>query len=390
MVKHTPSCHIGLRLLLCSNIRLSGTLLDVQLAAIEFAAASKSSSVHTPAQEGLPSAGRLHTANGESGYSSPLTAQSFEQDADPWGSLVDPESPGMPSLARADASSPPCHTEDLISCQPPGQMQAAQEPCRCLDAGQQPEQATSNPELIALSSSEDVVAGQISFELKDCNPAVHSEFGGQQQHSAGSNNLKWELVMQQKQAASAGRQLQWQLQESQQHLLHCQENHKQRIAAAFGQIVKAEVADQPRERPQKQQAGAKLAAGPCQISNASSRAEQQEQQQKQLQLKCPKQAKHAQQRFRAGPEQDAAEAETEVGCNLGNMYRRVDTHSGKLPDVLTVCANPLRKLHVQVHIPFVTLDALAVAVTLGSHEASILLPKSTITDGAKSMQSLTF
>ena len=327
---------IGLRLLLCSNIRLIGTLLDVQLAAIEFRAASKSFSVHMPAQEELPSAERLHAANRESCHSSPLTAQSCEQDADPWGSLVDPDSPSMPSSPRADASSPPCHTKDLLSCQPTGLMQAAQEPCQRPVAGQQPEQATSNPELMTHPSSEDAVASQMPFDLKPWKPAVHAEFGGQQHHSVGSRSLNWELVMQQKQGASAGQQLQWQLQESQQHLLHCQENHKQRIAAAFGQAVKTEASDQPCEWQQKQQPGAKLAVGPRQISNASNRAEQQPQQQKQLLKQCAKQAKHAQQRHRARPEQDfAAEAETEAGCNLGNMYRRVDTHSGKLPDVLS-------------------------------------------------------
>lgn len=330
MMKHTFACHTGLRLLFCSKSTQIDSPLDVQLAAIEVAATSKASSVHRPAQEELPSAGRLQFATRESRCSSPLTVQSCEQDADPWDPLVDSE-PSKPSSLRADASSPPCHTADAFSCQPPGLMHAAQQPCQGPDTGQQPEQATANPDLMTNTSSEGAVANQMPFRFKHHKHAVHAEFGSSQHPSVGSSNASWELVMQQKQAASAGQQLQWQLQESQQHLLHCQENHKQRIAAAFGQAVQSEVLDQLREQ-QKQQSGAKVAAGHCQTFSDSSRAEQQEQQQqKQLQLKCAKQAKHAQRRLGAGPEQHAvATAETEAGCNLGSMYHRPDMHSGRL------------------------------------------------------------
>ena len=329
MRKHIFACQTSLRLRLCKN-RLVDSPIDVQLAAIEVTATSKPSSVHRPAQEESPSAGRLQFANRQSRHSSPLTAQSCEQDADPWGSLVDPESPGMPSSPRADASSPPCHTADLLcGCRPPGLMHAAQEPYQGSDTGQQPEQAATNPELMTHPTSEGVVANQMPFAFKH-HKHVHAEFGGQQHHSADSRDLSWELVEQQKQAASAGQQLQWQLQKSQQHLLRCQENHKQCIAAAFGQAVQSEVSDQPHEQ-QKQQPGAKLAAGRCQASSDGSRAQQQEQQQKQLQLKC---AKHAQQRQRAEPDA-SAEAKTEAGYNLGNMYQKADMHSGRLPDFLS-------------------------------------------------------
>ena len=317
-------------MILCSNIALSNTLLGMQLAAIEVAAASNSSSA---AQGLLPSAERVHFADREFCHSSPLTAQTCEQDADPWSSLVDPESPSMPPSPRADASSPPCHTLDLLSCQAPGLMHAAQEPCQGPDTRQRPEQATVSPELMANPSSEDALANLMSFEFKDHKHAVRAELREQQHHSAGSSDLNWELVVQQKQAVEAGRQLQWQLQESQQHLLHCQENHKQRIAAAFGQAVKSEVFDHLCEQ-QKQAPGAKLAADRCQTSRDSSRAEQQEQQQKQLQLKCK--AKRAQQRQKAGPEQDAStEVKIEAICNLGSMYQRADMHSGRLPDFLS-------------------------------------------------------
>lgn len=328
--EHTLSCHTGVRMLRCSNIALNDTLLDVQLAAIEVAAASDSS---LAAQGLLPSAGRLRFANREFCHSSPFTAQPCEQDADRWSSLVDPQSPSMPPSPRADASSPPCHTADLLSCQAPELMHAAQEPCPSPDTRQRPEQVTVSPEVMANPSSEDALANQMSFEFKDHKHAVHAESNEQRHHSAGSSDLNWELVVQQKQAVEAGRQLQWQLQESQQHLLHCQENHKQRIAAAYGQAVKSEVFDQLCEQ-QKQAPGAKLAADCYKTSRDSSRAEQQEQQQKQLQLEC--EAKRAQQRQKAGPEQDAStEAKIEAMCNLGSMYQRADMHSGRLPDFLS-------------------------------------------------------
>ena len=303
----------------------------MQLAAIKVAAASNSSLVHRAAKELLPSAEGLRFAKRESRHSSPLKAQSCEQDADPWSSLVDPESPSTPSPVWADASSPPCYTAYL---QTPGLMHAAQEPCHGLDTRQRPEQATANPELMTNPSSEEAVASQVPFDFKQHKHAVQTEFGGQQHHSVGSSSLNWELTVQQEQAASARQQLQRQLQESQQHLLHCQLNHKQRIAAAFGQAVKSELSDQLCEQGM-QQPSAKLAAGRCQTFRDGSRAEQQEQQQKQLQLKCAKQAKHAPRKQKAGQEQDAsAEAKAELGCNLGSMYQMADRPSGKLPDFL--------------------------------------------------------
>ena len=316
----------------------------MQLAAIEVAVANN---VSKATHGNLPSVAQVHSADGDSHHPNSLGAHASEQgmsqaespsaakgvellecdakeDADPWGSLVDSESPSMPSSPRADASSPPSHTTNMLSSQFQGLMHAAQEPC----LEHQPDQATLDQELTAQLSCEDTVSSQMPFCFRHHEDA---EPGGRQ-HSAANNRVGWEVAEQQTQPVRAAQQLQRQLQQSQQHLLRCQESHKQRIATAFGQAVRLDWSDQ---LPlQKHSQDAMLVALQHQTYEKGSTAEQQEQQQKQ-QLESAKQAKHAQHRQRAGleqckPEHPLAKARAEAGCNSGanlaNMCQWADMH----------------------------------------------------------------
>lgn len=265
-----------------------------------------------------------------------LTTHTCEHNVNPWRSLVDVESPSIPASPRAGANSPPFCAEDLLTRKPQRLMHAAQEPWQGRAAGQQPEQATLDRELMTHPSPEVVDASHMDIH----KPAVHDEPEEQQHHSMGSSHLSLELAAQQKQAVSARQQLQQQLQESQQHLQYCQENHKQRIAAVFDQAVKSEMSDQPNVQAQRHhQQGAKLAGGHCEKSSDGSTAGKQDQQQKRLRVECGKQAKRAQQRQRvglepSGPRNAAAKGKTEAGCNLDSMYCGGEMNPGKLPDFL--------------------------------------------------------
>ena len=299
--------------------------LGVQLAAVEVAAASNSSSSCRAAQGTLPVLGRLQSGDATSHHPMSLTAHACGQTDNPW---VDIESPSIPATPRPGASSPPFCAVDLLTYKPQGLMHAIQEPCQGQVAGQQPDQATAD-------SSEVADASHMATQLELHKYAVHAEPEEQRHHSTGSSHVNMELAAQQKQAVSAGKQLQQQLQESQQHLLYCQENHKQRIAAVFDQAVKTEVSDQHVQQ-QRHQQGAKLAGGHNEESSDRSTAEKQDQQQQQLWVERAKQAKRVQERQRAGlessePENAVAKGKSEAGCNLNSKYNRVDMHPGKLP-----------------------------------------------------------
>lgn len=244
---------------------------------------------------------------------------------------MDTESKSIPASTRAGASSPPFCAVDLLTYKPQGLMRAIHEPWQGQSAGQQPDQATAD-------SSEDADANHMAIQLELHKYAMHAEPEEQQHHSTNSCHLNMELAAQQKQAVSAGKQLQQQLQESQQHLLYCQENHKQRIAAVFDQAIKTEVSDQ-HVQAQRHQQGAKPAGGHSEESSDRRTAKKHDQQQ-QLQVECAKQAKRAQQRQRAGmepiePVNAVAKGSMEAGCNLNSKYNRGDMHPGKLPAFLS-------------------------------------------------------
>lgn len=322
-----------------SKIGLTDNALGVQLAAVEVAAASNSSSPCRAAQDGPPVPGRLHSGDAASHHPMSLTAHACEQNVNPWRSLVGSECPSIPASPRAGANSPPFCAVDLLTCKPQGLMHAIQEPCQGQAAGQQPEQATVDQGFMLYLSPEDADTSHMAIQLEHHKHAVHAEPKEQRHHSIGSSRLNLKLAAQQKQAVSAGQQLQQQLQESQQQLLYCQQNHKQRIAAVFDQAVKTEVSGQLCMQTQRHQQGAKLAAGHYDKSSDRSTAEQQDQQQKkQVGVECSK-AKRTQQRQRVGlepsePQNAVAKGRSEAGCNLNSKYHGGDVHPGKLPDFL--------------------------------------------------------
>lgn len=338
-------------------------MLDVQLAAIEVAAVSNSSSSCRAAQETgdgrdiLQSAGAFQQLMSSASVADARSADTklpdfdAEHDADPWDALVDSDSQSSP---RAVAGSPPCHTPSMLSSQ---SLHALQQPFQASAGGQQPEQAATLSELTTQLSPKDTAQCQRVLSFKNHRRAGHAEPGGQQhsagrhhehavhaepgpqQYNAGSGRLSWELTEQQ-QPMTTGQQLQRQLQQSQQHLLQCQQNHKHRIAAAFGQAVKPEAADL---LPVQRQAANPLRFD-CHTFTDCGKAEPQAQQEKQHAVEASKQAQHAQRGHmaeRRRPEQAPVRTRAETSrssccsprAKRGDLHQRADMHAGKLQDL---------------------------------------------------------
>ena len=249
--------------------------MHVQLAAAEVATAEVFIANSTPAACTKAQSSLLTTARPSTGQPSILQASSqhclslAQMATDPyllqervqpdkgtglWELLVDADSPSVPcspeSREGCDAILSPSDSGRVPCMATQGLRPTAPEPRKAsflLPSLQQPDLATADAQLKARSN----FAQTQSVAASDCSlHAAHVKQDRQQQkqHSAGCKDLIWEDPWQQRRPASAGQQLQRQLQQSQQQLLQSQEEHKQRIAQAFGQCISGEAPVHPAQQ----------------------------------------------------------------------------------------------------------------------------------------------
>lgn len=223
----------------------------LQMASVEVENAGSCQSVPSALYGGNSNAGKTSNVNSPQpdvlDSESCVVEPSEQGKSDLWGLLVDPDSPSMPCSPGAHANSPPDDPGNMIWMT---NLELAP-PAPQLSAGSFQSTPAQQPNeiLAAQSSSGEAKASQHNAVSQQDSHAEHAEVQNQQ-HSTDSRRLGEDQEGQQSQPASAGQQLQWQLQQSQQQLLHFQKSRKQRISDAYEQCVTLETISQLSKEPQ--------------------------------------------------------------------------------------------------------------------------------------------